>query len=171
MAMKKNGTAIEAPSGASSIGETDYLVFALDELRYALPLSAVERVIRAVEITPLPKAPPIVLGVINVQGSIIPVVDVRARFRLPAREMSCDDRFILAHTPRRGVALVVDSVGGIRELGRDALADTERTLSFTEYLHGVAVLEDGLVLINNLDQFLSLDEEGSLDEALTDGAG
>jgi len=69
------------------------------------------------------------------------------------------------------VALVVDSVGGIRELGRDALADTERTLSFTEYLHGVAVLEDGLVLINNLDQFLSLDEEGSLDEALTDGAG
>ena len=57
------------------------VVFALDEPRYALPLSAVERVVRAVEITPLPKAPEIVLGVINMQGQVVPAVDIRKRFR------------------------------------------------------------------------------------------
>lgn len=64
------------------------VAFSLDEPRYALHLSAVERVVRAVETMPLPKAPEIVLGVINMQGQIIPVVDVRQRFRLRAREMN-----------------------------------------------------------------------------------
>ena len=68
------------------------VVFALDEPRYALLLSAVEKVVRAVEITPLPKAPEIVVGVINAQGRILPVLDIRKRFRLPAREMKPDDR-------------------------------------------------------------------------------
>jgi purine-binding chemotaxis protein CheW len=66
---------------------TQLVVFALDEQRYALRLTAVERIVRAVEVTPLPKAPQIVLGVIDAQGRIIPVVDVRQRFRLTEREV------------------------------------------------------------------------------------
>jgi len=54
-------------------------------------VSAVEKVVRAVEITPLPKAPEIVVGVINAQGRILPVLDIRKRFRLPAREMKPDE--------------------------------------------------------------------------------
>lgn len=142
------------------------LEFSLDELRYALPLSAVERVVRAVEITPLPKAPEIVLGVINVKGTIIPVLDVRSRFRLPFRGISCDERFILARTPTRVVALVVDAVSGVLELAMDAISSADSTLPFAEYLYGVAALNDGLVLINDLDRFLSLDEEDGLDAAL-----
>lgn len=145
------------------------VVFALDELRYALLLSSVERVVRAVEITPLPKAPGIVLGIINVQGRIIPVIDVRQRFRLPAREIELDDRFIIASTPRRLVALVVDSVSGVRELADGQMVNVEQSLPFAEYLKGVAKLEDNLVLIHDLDQFLSLDEEKALDAALTGG--
>lgn len=61
------------------------VVFRLDERRYALPLSVVERVIRAVEVTPLPKAPPIVLGAIDVQGRVVPVLNVRRRFLMPDR--------------------------------------------------------------------------------------
>lgn len=60
----------------------------LDGQRYALSLAQVERVIRAVEITPLPQAPEIITGVINVRGRVIPVVDIRKRFRLPVRESS-----------------------------------------------------------------------------------
>jgi purine-binding chemotaxis protein CheW len=56
------------------------VVFAFDEQRYALHLSAVERIVRMVEITPLPKAPEIVLGVVNVQGRIVPIVNIRKRF-------------------------------------------------------------------------------------------
>jgi hypothetical protein len=72
------------------------LVFSLDEPLYALPLSSVERVVPAVEITPLPKAPEFVLGVINVHGQVIPVMDIRQRLRLPTRPVGLEDRFILA---------------------------------------------------------------------------
>ena len=142
------------------------VLFTLDEPRYALPLSAVERVVRAVEITPLPKAPEIVLGAIDAQGRVIPVVDVRKRFRLPAREMDVDDRFILARTSRRVVALVVDSVIGIRTLAAGEVVSAEE-LPFAEYIQGVAKTPDGLILIHDLDRFLSLDEEHMLDAALS----
>ncbi len=81
-----------------------YVVFGLDEHSFALRLSAVVRVVRAVEVTPLPRAPEIVLGVINVQGRITPVFDVRKRFRLPAREISLSDQFIIARA---------DTLGGV----------------------------------------------------------
>lgn len=145
------------------------VVFTLEGQRCALHLSAVERVVRAVEITPLPKAPEIVLGVINAQGQILPVVDVRRRFRLPARELTLDDRLILARTARRLVALVADSVVGIRALSTREMVGAEQALPFAAYIRGVAKLEDGLVLIYDLDQFLSLDEESVLDAALSGG--
>ena len=146
------------------------VVFALDEPRYALLLSAVEKVVRAVEITPLPKAPEIVVGVINAQGRILPVLDIRKRFRLPAREMKPDDRFIIARTSRRQVALVVDSVVGVHKLAEREMVSAKEALPFAQYLKGVAKVENNLVLIHDLDQFLSLDEERVLDPALAKGA-
>jgi purine-binding chemotaxis protein CheW len=146
------------------------VVFALDEPRYALLLSAVEKVVRAVEITPLPKAPEIVVGVINAQGRILPVLDIRKRFRLPAREMKPDDRFIIARTSRRQVALVVDSVVGVHKLAEREMVSAKEALPFAQYLKGVAKVENNLVLIHDLDQFLSLDEERVLDTALAKGA-
>lgn len=148
------------------IAPNQIVVFVLDEPRYALPLSAVERVIRAVEITPLPKAPQIVLGAINAQGRVIPVVDVRKRFCLPPHKTDLDDRFIIARTPKRFVALVVDAVTGIRTLADGEAVSAEEALPFTEYIQGVAKTPDGLVLIYDIDQFLSLDEEQALDAAL-----
>jgi purine-binding chemotaxis protein CheW len=145
------------------------VVFTLDEPRCALDLAAVERIVRAVEITPLPKAPEIVLGVINIQGRILPVVDIRHRFQLPARELSLEQRFIVARASRRPVALVVDSVVGVRELESHALVSAERDLALGAYLKGVAKLEDGLLLIYDLDRFLALDEELALDAALSGG--
>jgi purine-binding chemotaxis protein CheW len=145
------------------------LVFALDVPRFALPLSIVEHVIRAVEITPLPKAPRVVLGVINAQGRIIPVLDIRALFRLPAREMDVGDQFIIARTPRRVVALVVDRVIGISEAPEGKVASAESELTFAEDLRGVVQLENDLVFIYDLDRFLSLDEERLLDVALSGG--
>jgi purine-binding chemotaxis protein CheW len=147
-------------------GSENLLVFTLDEPRFALPLAAVDRVVHAVEVTPLPKAPAIILGVINAQGRVIPVVDMRRRFGLPGREINLDDRFIIARTARRLVALVADEVAGIRELGQRDLVSAAESLPFASHLQGVAKLEDGLVLITDLDAFLSLDEERLLDAAL-----
>lgn len=145
------------------------VVFTLGETPYALFLATVERVVRAVEITPLPRAPEIVLGIINVGGQLVPVVDVRRRFGLPVHELRIDDRFLIARTSRRQVALVVDSVAGIQELEAQHAQAACQGLSFAHGLNGVAKLADGLALIYDLEQFLSLDEERQLDEALAGG--
>jgi purine-binding chemotaxis protein CheW len=145
------------------------VIFTLDDSHYALQLADVKRVIRSVEILPLPKAPDIVNGVINVHGQIIPVVNMRKRFKLNSHEIGLDDRFIITTTPKRTVAVLVDSVVGIRHLSERELVSTSQILPSTDYVRGVAKMEDGLVLIYDLDKFLSLDEEQALDKALMGG--
>lgn len=141
-------------------------MFALDDRAYALRLAAVERVARMVAVTPLPKAPEIVMGVVNVRGRIVPVFDIRRRFRLPAREISVSDQLVIARTARRPAALAADAVSGVREYPDEAVVEAERVLPGLEYVEGVVKLADGLILIHDLDKFLSLDEGESLDRAL-----
>ena len=142
------------------------VVFTLDDQKYALYLPAVERVVSAVEITPLPKAPDIVLGVINIQGKVIPVVNIRRRFGLPEREIDLSDQFIIAKTSRRTVALVVDTVDEVIEPISVKVIDSEKITSGIEYVDGVIKLEDGMILIFDLDTFLSLEEKKILTDAL-----
>ena len=143
------------------------VVFNLDEQQYALHLSAVERIVQVAEITPVPQAPAIVLGVINVQGRVIPVINIRKRFRLPDREMSLSDHLIIARTAKRAAALVADAVVSVVERWEEELTTTDRILPGLEYVEGVVKLEDGLILIHNLDTFLSLEEEKTLEQAMT----
>ena len=146
------------------------IVFALDRQRYALPLPVVDRVVRMVAITPLPKAPDIVLGVVNIQGRVIPVIDMRRRFRLPEREIALTDQLVVAHTVRRPVALVADAVQDVITCAEQSLIAAENILPQVEYVKGVVKLTDGLILIHDLDKFLSLEEESSLDQALENRA-
>jgi purine-binding chemotaxis protein CheW len=145
------------------------VLFSLDEPRYALYVSEVVKVERAVEITLLPKAPQVVSGVISFHGEIIPVIDIRKLFRLPQREIRLEDQFIIARTSRRLVVLAVDSVNGVYDVDHHQAIDSRDSLPFTEYLSGIASIDHDIVLITDLEQFLSLDEERVLETALTEG--
>ncbi len=140
------------------------VVFTLDEQQYALHLSVVHRVVRMVEITPLPKAPEIIHGVIDMQGHIIPVVNIRKRFRLPEREVRMNDQLIIAYTSKRTVAIAADAVESVVE--HTGIVPAEEVVPGLEYVEGVTRLEGGIVLIHDLDRFLSLDEEKLLDDAM-----
>lgn len=145
---------------------TPYVVFLLGDQRYALHVSVVERVVGAVHVTPLSKAPDIVLGVVCMQGRVIPVVNVRRRFRLPERPITLTDQLIVARTLCRPVALVVDRVMGVVECVDDDVVPVESIVRSVEYFDGVITLRDGLVLVHNLDAFLSLEEGASMDHSL-----
>lgn len=155
-----------AISGQAMGPRQQFLSFTLAAGRYAIPLAAVARVVRVAEFAPLPRAPEIVLGIVNVQGRIIPVVNVRRRFRHPEREIRLSDQLIVAVTARRPVALLVDRTEGVIERAEGEIVRAEKVLPGLEYVRGVLKLEDGLVLIHDLDTFLSLDEERKLGEAL-----
>ncbi|MBI2296136.1 MAG: purine-binding chemotaxis protein CheW [Betaproteobacteria bacterium] len=142
------------------------VVFRLDEQRYALPLAVVERVVRAAELTRLPNAPSIVLGAVDVEGHVLPVLDVRRRFGLRQRDLSPADHFLIACTARRSVVLVVDEAQGLIERSQDEIIGSAQIVPGLEQIQGVVRLDDGLVLIHDLEKFLSLDEARALDEAV-----
>jgi purine-binding chemotaxis protein CheW len=144
------------------------VVFTLDAQRYAIPLSAVERVFPTVEITPIPKAPEIVPGVVNIEARIVPVVDFRRRFRLPEREPEIYDHMIVASTGKRTVAFVVDGATGVLEIPGSGITALTDLLPGTEYVEGILRLPDGLILIHDLETFLSLEEEKLLDRAMNE---
>jgi purine-binding chemotaxis protein CheW len=147
---------------------TQWVVFRLDAGRYALPLAAVERVVRAAQFTPLPLAPPIVLGAIDVEGQVLPVFDLRRRFGLPERPLDPADQFLIARTAQRTVVLVIDASLGVIE--RPAADVIESAVLAPDLVHirGVISLQNGLVLIQDLEQFLSHDEARALDQAMHD---
>ena len=142
------------------------VVFTLHEQLYALRLAVVDRIVRVAEITALPSAPDIVLGVVNIQGRIVPVVDLRKRFGLAARDLELADHLIIASTSRRPVALLVAAVIGVIDCAPSQVISGERILSDVAYIEGVLKLDDGLVLIHDLDTFLSPLEERKLAQAL-----
>ena len=142
------------------------VVFLLEGQQYALHLSSVERIAGIVEVTPLPEAPDIVLGVVNAEGRIIPAVNIRKRFGHPHREVRLSDRLILAKTSQRHLALWVDQVRGVVEAPQEGVTAAAAVVSGTRYVEGIANLEGGVTLIHDLATFLSLEEERTLDEAL-----
>lgn len=140
------------------------LTFVLDGDRYALDAATVQLVERAVAITPLPRAPQLVEGVIDVHGTLAPVFDLRRRFGLPARELSDDEHLIVASAGDRLVAFRVDEALDLVSVPDD-LARVP-ALSDTAAGEGVARLDDGAVAIYDLTTFLSASERASLDAAL-----
>ena len=142
------------------------VTFSLDDRKFALYVSAVQRIIQVVEVTPLPEAPEIVVGIINLQGTVIPVFDIRMRFRLPAREVQLNDQMIIADTAKRAVALLVDSVDDVIEIPGESIIAAEKILPELEYVEGVVKTKGGMVLIHDIEKFLSRHEEKALDEAL-----
>jgi purine-binding chemotaxis protein CheW len=96
------------------------------------------------------------------------VLDIRARFCLPPRALTPDQHFIIARTGSRLVALRVDRARDLIAVDQDAIEVADRVAPGLEHVAGVARLADGLLVIHDLEGFLSLDEARQVDGALTD---
>jgi len=142
------------------------VAFGIEDRRYAFRLPAVERVLPMVEVTPLPKAPAIAIGVINLHGTVIPVLDIRRRFGFPVRDYGPTAHLLVARTRRRTLAVPVDEVFGVSEVMAEAVTPPDAILPGISLVEGIVALADGLLFIHDLETFLSLDEENRLDEAL-----
>lgn len=129
--------------------EGPVLVFAVGDDRWAIPVQAVERVVHAVEISPSPAAPPVVVGVIDVSGTKVPVFDLSR----PAggREIALEDKFLLVQTRRRLAALWASEVFGVVYPKPDEVLPT-----------GGLRTRDGVAFFQEPDGILSADEEAQL---------
>ncbi len=139
-------------------GHLEFLIFDLEGVRYGLPVAEVREIVRAVLPVPLPGAPGAVEGVINLRGTVVPVLDLRRSFRLPPRPVEPSDHLVIARAAGRLVALRVDRVV---ELARVAPADVQDVAAAR-----VAKLPGDLVVIQDLDALLSEAESSALSRAM-----
>ena len=142
------------------------LVFRLDDRRYGFWLTTVERVIRMVELTPLPRAPWIVAGVIDLAGTPVAAVDLRRRLRLPPRTPTVSDQIVIVRTGRFRIAAVVDFAEGIRQVPEFGVVEPGEILPGRDCVEGIVRLDDGLVLLHDIEGFLSETESRQLQRAL-----
>jgi purine-binding chemotaxis protein CheW len=138
----------------------------LDGLNLALPLAAVERVVRSVAVTPLPGAPACIAGAIDFHGTVVAVADLRERFGLPPAPVRMTDHFVFARTPSRLLALVADAAQGVVEVEDSDRVDAGAVAGGLERISGIARTADGLLLIQDLERLLSSGEEALLQQAL-----
>ena len=138
---------------------SQYFVFGLEDQRYALALAAVLRVIRAVELTYLPDAPDNLVGLLNMGGEILPVLNIRRRFSLAHHDVDIDDRIVICKAGARTVAFIADMVVGVVELDYEEVDEAVRILpEMAQYVEGVGKLNDNTVLIYDLNRLFSIQE-------------
>jgi len=143
------------------------VVFSLADQRYALPLDRVRRAIRVVAFTPLPESPTIVLGIIDLGGVVIPVINLRERFNLRPRAVRLSDHLIIADTGKFTVALLADETMGVIEVQSSSCVPSNGIMPGLGLLDGAVKLADGLILIHDLGRLLSLEEESAIDRGLS----
>lgn len=157
------------PAAAERRAMSPLVAFSVDERAFALPLGQVERALRAVAVTPLPHAPAIVCGVVNIAGRIVPVINLRRRFGLCEKEIGLADQLLIANTSQRPLAMIVDTVLGVVNCEEKDFVAVDSIVAGTNYLRGIVKSPAGMVLIHDLDTFLSLEEVQALDNALMPG--
>jgi len=143
------------------------ILFTLDGQKYGLDLFSVQRVLRVVEITTLPDAPAMILGVFNLEGKIIPVINTRHLLHLPARKLNLSDQLVIISHPERTVALLVDSVPGVVEYHEGQHVTVDSILPGIKHITGILKGDESLIFIQDIRQFLSFEDNSKLHEVLS----
>ncbi|MGD9942280.1 MAG: chemotaxis protein CheW [Burkholderiaceae bacterium] len=141
-------------------------MFAVERQRFAISLGSVVRVLPAAAVTLVPGAPAGVMGVVDVHGEIIPVIDLRHQLCRPSFPLRVDDQFLIVRSRRRTLALRVDETVGVLEYSCQDLVDLPELDADAPHARAALRLDDGLILIQDVEAVLSADELDLLDEAL-----
>lgn len=154
--LRRRAQALARPAQAAAGAEAtlDLLEFGIGNERYALPMDGIDEVLAFERLTPLPCTPAFVLGIVNVRGRMVAVIDIRRFFDLPERGITDLHQVILVHGNGVEVGLLADAVIGLRTVAQGSLQGGLPTLHGirADYLRGVT--PDSLVVLD-LDRLLA----------------
>jgi purine-binding chemotaxis protein CheW len=151
------------------LSSSKFLTCAIGGQRFGIRVEDIEEIVRAVRIARIPKAPPVIEGLIDFRGTVIPVLDIRSRFKLPPKSVEPGDHLVIARAKERVIGLRVDSAIDVLTLREHDIDDIGAVAPTSEYVAGVARLPDGLVLIHDLATFLSDAEAETLIAVVEEG--
>ncbi|MGL5429463.1 MAG: chemotaxis protein CheW [Vibrio sp.] len=137
-----------------------WVTFQLEEETYGINVMQVREVLRYTEIAPVPGAPDYVLGIINLRGNVVTVIDTRSRFGLLQGEITDNTRIIVIESERQVIGILVDSVAEVVYLRSSEIDSTPSvgTDESSKFIQGVSNRDGKLLILVDLNKFLS-DEE------------
>ncbi|MFQ3170373.1 MAG: purine-binding chemotaxis protein CheW [Oleispira sp.] len=137
-----------------------WVTFRLENESYGINVMQVQEVLRHTEIAPVPGAPPYVLGIINLRGNVVTVIDTRSRFALPNAETTDQTRIVIIEAENQVVGILVDSVAEVVYLRQSEIETTPNVGNdeSAKFIQGVCHKNDELLILVDLEKLMS-DEE------------
>jgi purine-binding chemotaxis protein CheW len=153
---------MKSQSGARvSVAELQLVTFTLGHEEYGVEINKVREINRLTEITHVPKAPEFVEGLINLRGTVVPIVDLRKRFGIEPTGDAKQERIMVVDVHGRTIGVIVDSVAEVLSLSGDQIEEVPATISSgvnQRFLTGVGKIGERLMLLLDLDSLLSTEE-------------
>ena len=151
---------MEAAQKKQDVELLQLVTFSIGEEEFGVDILKVQEIIRTMEITKVPKAPEFVEGVINLRGKVIPIIDLRKRFGLTAKDHDKNTRIIVIEINNMIVGFVVDSVSEVLRIPANTVEPPPPVVAGleSEYISGVGKLQDRLLILLDLNRLLSKDE-------------
>lgn len=145
----------ESPTLTDAIaGLERILLFAMDEQRYGLPLDVVQEIQQIVAVSEIPDDSGSVIGVVNLRGLVVPVMDLRRMLGLAPKEYGLQTPMVFTRTPRGLVALVVDEVADVVEVPPGSVQPPSGVFALADRMLGVCRLESGPVFILDVERLV-----------------
>ncbi|MDP2559812.1 chemotaxis protein CheW [Psychrobium sp. 1_MG-2023] len=137
-----------------------WVTFRLEDETYGVNVMQVQEVLRYSDIAPVPGAPSYVLGIINLRGSVVTVIDTRSRFGLMPADITDNTRVVIIESDKQVIGILVDSVAEVvyMKASEIELAPNVGTDESAKFIKGVCNRDDELLILVDLDKLLSDDE-------------
>lgn len=158
----------EASQAVALQGPSEFLTFRLGEEEYGVDILKVQEIRGYDSVTRIPDAPDFIKGVINLRGTIVPVVDMRIKFRLGKAEYNEFTVMIILTVAGRVVGMVVDSVSDVMQLGAEQIRPTPEVAGAvsTRFITGIGTLDDRMLILVDIEKLMS-SQDMALVEAST----
>jgi purine-binding chemotaxis protein CheW len=142
-----------------------WVTFRLGDEKYGINVMQVQEVLRVTEIAPVPGAPSYVLGIINLRGNVVTVIDTRDRFGLMPIATDDASRIVIIETEAHIIGILVDSVAEVVEMRASEIetAPNVGNEETSKYIQGVTGRDNELLILVDLNKFLNDEEKAELD--------
>lgn len=137
-----------------------YVTFMLEGEKYGIDVMSVQEVLRLTEIAPVPGAPSYVLGIINLRGNVVSVIDTRSRFGLTSKEADDLSRIIVTEAESQIIGMLVDSVAEVIDVDQSDIESAPNVGNDDSslYIDGVVSRDSDLLILLDLNKLLSSSE-------------
>lgn len=136
---------------------SDFVIFLLCDETYALNISSVNEILKPKEATDIPGTPEYLYGVVNIRGKIVPVIDLRLRFALKAKEVTKLTRIVVVQQEEQHIGLMVDAVLSVQPIPDRRIEEAPEMLAGnidSDFFEGIANLDNNIISILNLEKIL-----------------